>query len=439
MRYIFTFIVSVVFGFVAFFGAVMGMSYSLTTESALPETEEITFEGLEVTVNGWEWHVPLIGGKLDKQMVSPSDLTVQKLGTITTVQPVFTTPDWVNYGKITVTNGADEVVFDGTLEEYESFSYPTNGDYKVSAAFWHLPHASYPEERIVVFEESKLIGGFYINSGIETPAQPTGYYSYSFRFTLAATAILTLSDDEVSVGEAVALQISGILDGNVPTISTDLGDVTPLAYGDGYRAYIPVAYNTSSGAHIVSVTVGDEVFETTVNVSAVSHDKVYLEEEEYGGTSSEVTEFQNAIWALYSDESTEKAWINSWICPVSGYEITIDYNDSKYYEDTFVGYSNSVTFALEVGSDVVAPSAGTVVYAGYLGLTGYTIVIDHGHGVRTYLYGLETLLVSTGDVLIQNQSIATATDTVTMDIKIGNKSISPWALFKGQGGLFWQE
>ncbi len=439
MKVIFAFFASLLFGICLFFGGVMGFSYSLTTESAMPDAQEITFAETELTVNGYEWHLPLIGGKLDKQVVSASDLTVQKLGTVDTVQPQFTLPDWVNYGYITVTDESDVVVFEGNLEEYEAFSYPANGDYKVSAAFWHLPHSSYPEERIAIFEDSQLIGGFYINSGVETPAQPTGYYSYTFRFTLAATAILTLSSDSASVGSVVALQIDGMLGDNVPTVSTDLASVTALPFGSGYRVYLPVSYNTSSGAYPISVTIGDEVFETTLTVTAITHEKVVLEEAEYSGTDAENTEYRTDIWPLYEGEVTEKAWLSKWVCPLASYSITVDYGDAKYYDDALIGYSNSVIFAATEGDAVVAPAAGTVVYAGYLGLTGNTIVIDHGHGVRTYLYGLASIEASVGDVLIQNQTIATASETVTLDVKIANKSISPWALFKGQGGMFWQE
>ncbi len=439
MKVIFTFLLSLALGIILFFGVVMGMSHSLTGEGSLPDATEITFDGIELAVNGYNWHVPLIGGAIDKEMQSAASLSVQKLGTISTVQPVFNLPDWVNYGYITVTDDNDIAVFEGTLEEYAAFSYPTNGDYKVTAAFWHLPHSSYPDERIAVFEDSVIFSTFCTNSGVETPAQATGYYSYSFRFTLSATAILTLSADSATVGSVVALQIDGILEDNAPVITTDLGDVSALAFGDGYRAYIPVAYNTASGEHLVSVTIGDELFEVSINVTAVDHTKTVLTEAEYGGTDTENTEYRNIIWALYDDEATEKAWLKSWTCPVASYTVTVDYNAAKYFEEAFIGYSNCIVFAVEDASNVFAPSAGTVVYAGNLGLTGNTIVIDHGHGVRTYLYGLASIDVAEGDVLIQNQIIATSAESITVDVKIGSKSVSPWALFRGTGGMFWQE
>ncbi len=437
MKSILTFFISVILGVVLFFGAVIGMSSSLVGEGSLPDATEITFEGLELTVNGYDWHLPLIGGVVDKVMDSASDLSVQKLGTVNTVQPTFTVPDWANYGEIIVTDDSGTEYFNGSITEYESFRYPANGDYKVSATFWHLPRVSDPDEQMTDFTENTVFAGFCLNSGLETPAQSTGYYTYNFRFTLSSTAILTLSDDTATVGSVVALQIDGIFEDNVPEISTTLGDVTALPYGDGYRAYIPIAYNATAGVYAIAVTIGDETFEQTLTVTAIDHEDVVLAEEEYSGTDSEKTEYQTEIWPLYDDESTEKAWESKWLWPVSDYTITVDYSNAKYYEEAFVGYSNSVIFAVEADSAVVAPTAGTVVYAGYLGLTGYTVVLDHGHGVRSYLYGLASISVSEGDVLAQNETIGTATETITYDVKIGNKSISPWPLVTGHGGMFY--
>ncbi len=151
------------------------------------------------------------------------------------------------------------------------------------------------------------------------------------------------------------------------------------------------------------------------------------------------TEYRNIIWALYDDDATEKQWFGAWSFPVSNYSILIDYGARKWLDGAYDSQSNSVTLTTLEGDDVVAPAGGTVVYAGELLLTGNTIVIDHGFGVRSYLFGLSEIFVSEGDVVLQNQIIATASTQTVFDVKIGNKSISPWNLISGSGGLFWNE
>ena len=86
-----------------------------------------------------------------------------------------------------------------------------------------------------------------------------------------------------------------------------------------------------------------------------------------------------------------------------------------------------------------APAAGVVVLARNLALTGNTVVIDHGCGVRSYLYGLQTIAVGEGALVERGQSVGSLGEELTMDFKLGSKSVNPWLLFQSSGGLFWRE
>ena len=37
------------------------------------------------------------------------------------------------------------------------------------------------------------------------------------------------------------------------------------------------------------------------------------------------------------------------------------------------------------------------------------------------------------------QSVGVLGEDVTMDVKLGSKSVNPWLLFQTSGGLFWKE
>ena len=85
-----------------------------------------------------------------------------------------------------------------------------------------------------------------------------------------------------------------------------------------------------------------------------------------------------------------------------------------------------------------APQAGKVVYAGTLEVSGGTVVIDHGCGVKSYLYRLGSLTVETGAAVERGAAVGTAgSEALKYELKIGNKSIDPWMAIRGQGGLFY--
>ena len=60
-------------------------------------------------------------------------------------------------------------------------------------------------------------------------------------------------------------------------------------------------------------------------------------------------------------------------------------------------------------------------------------------GCAATLYGLQTLSVSAGQSVEKGQAVGVLGEELTMDFKLGSKSVNPWPLFQTSGGLFWQE
>ena len=83
MKRLLLWLIGVALGVVVLLAAVLGVSYSFTSEGAKPASE-VQFAGQELEPNGWCWQVPLLGGQVDKVFASPRTLTVQKLASSTT-------------------------------------------------------------------------------------------------------------------------------------------------------------------------------------------------------------------------------------------------------------------------------------------------------------------------------------------------------------------
>ena len=235
---------------------------------------------------------------------------------------------------------------------------------------------------------------------LEKPAKPIGWYYYSFRFTLQASAEVELSAERMEQGGTVAAAFTGMVGETAPTVETDLGNVQAVRLGSGWRAYIPAAYNAAAGAHEVTFTVGGETVVKNITVIPKDFGTVEIEAEPEASEAAN-TEFRNAVWPLYEQPAREKLWSGGFPCR--------------------------------------APANGVVVLARNLALTGNTVVIDHGCGMRSYLYGLDALSVSEGQSVERGQAVGALGEDLTMDFKLGSKSINPWLLFQTSGGLFWKE
>jgi murein DD-endopeptidase MepM/ murein hydrolase activator NlpD len=67
---------------------------------------------------------------------------------------------------------------------------------------------------------------------------------------------------------------------------------------------------------------------------------------------------------------------------------------------------NGIDLTAEIGTPIVAPASGTVVYAGWDKGFGRTLEIDHGHGIRTRFAHCATLGVRRGQRVTRGQLIA---------------------------------
>ena len=397
-------LVGVVLGVGIFLGAVMGVSYAFTTEGGCPDsTAQFDTEALEP--NGWCWQVPLIGGK----------------------------PDWASYTTLTIQNAYGSIVFVGSVSDYQSFLFPANGEYKAELSVWRVP-----EGGMATQFEGGSTGSVRKNLGLEKPAKPTGWYRYAFRFTLQASAEVELSAERVEQGGIVGLRISGMTGDAAPTVETDLGNVQCVRAADGWRAYIPAAYNASSGGHEVNITVNGEAITRSIIVLPKDFGTVDVEPEPDASDAAN-TQFRNAVWGLYEAPAREKMWQGGFVNPVESYTTLVDYGQVRVVNGRQGSRSNSTKLYTIPGEPCRAPANGVVVLAAELALTGNTVVIDHGCGMRSYLYGLQTLSVSAGQTVEKGQAVGVLGEELTMDFKLGSKSVNPWPLFQTSGGLFWKE
>ena len=292
MKRLLLWLIGVALGVVVLLAAVLGVSYSFTSEGAKPASE-VQFAGQELEPNGWCWQVPLLGGQVDKVFASPRTLAVQKLGVLYDAHPAFALPEWYSYGPLTITDSAGNVVFEGTAATYDDFLFPANGDYKAELTVWRLP-----ENMLATQFEGGSTGELRQDVRLEKPAKPIGWYYYSFRFTLQASAEVELSAERMEQGGTVAAAFTGMVGETAPTVETDLGNVQAVRLGSGWRAYIPAAYNAAAGAHEVTFTVGGETVVKNITVIPKDFGTVEIEAEPEASEAAN-TEFRNAVWPLY--------------------------------------------------------------------------------------------------------------------------------------------
>ncbi|MDB5101629.1 MAG: peptidase [Cyanobacteria bacterium RYN_339] len=100
---------------------------------------------------------------------------------------------------------------------------------------------------------------------------------------------------------------------------------------------------------------------------------------------------------------------------------------------------HGVDFSAAEGDQVLASSAGKVIYAGWYGDYGHVVILDHGHGLTTMYAHLQTALVAVGTTVEAHQAIALAGNTgmstgphLHFELRRDGKPIDPAPFFAGR-------
>lgn len=396
----------------------LGFLYWRADKSALPKAE-ITFGGQPLdTSAGYRWKLPILGGILWREHTLSPGLAYQNLATpIATTTPTLSLGDGLSAAasKLTVTSAGGTKVFEGTAAEWGSFAFAQNGEYSL------------------VLQAGQGVSN-------KKPTPPVGHYQYQYRFSVQVEPRLLVSDSSAAQGSVLALQVNGILDaGAAPKADCDLGPVWFHETELGWVGYLPITYNATGGSHDITVTVGDTTLKSSVEVYGREWPSV--QNVAVSGGSSEANEqFKNAIWGLYNRGSGDVFWTGAFLAPANNAGRLQPYGAYLYTDGgASAGRAAGITYACGNGTQIISPAGGTIVYKGALSLTGGTLVIDHGCGVKSYLFGLSELpQAPENSSIIAGEVLGTADGPLIWEVRIGNKSIDPSALLKNSGGLFYR-
>ena len=109
--------------------------------------------------------------------------------------------------------------------------------------------------------------------------------------------------------------------------------------------------------------------------------------------------------------------------PVTNYTLGRSYSDTKLvYNETLKEYTThlGIDFIVPDGSSVVASYGGTVESISYDSLTGTTIVLDHGDGLKTSYMSLSSdVAVKEGQAVKTGEVIGKASSSATGEQSLG--------------------
>ncbi|MDD4445568.1 MAG: M23 family metallopeptidase [Eubacteriales bacterium] len=362
---------------------------------------------------------PVLGGLLQKRLVEETENLQIDLGTLGTRSLPLET-DFQLLALWTLWNGEIQV-FQGTPLEYQAFSFTENGSYRATLQI-DLPESADTSE---------------------------AEFFYEFVFELDVRPKVLFSSDRALQGDLLSVYVNRGFETMPPTIETDLGTVVFLPLSpDEFIAYVPVNYARELGKWDIEVRLGEQSYIQPVIVTGRTYGKQYM-------TISQATtdatmnnpegpsNWANRIKVLWETYDVEKYWTETFLQPCEG-PISTEFGLYRYTNDNPVPARHSgIDIAVPTGTPVLASNSGRVVRAESIIYTGNTVVIEHGGGLKTYYYHMNSLDVKEGQHVERGTLIGKVGSTgystgahLHFEVKMGRSSLSPWELFDGSSEVY---
>lgn len=256
---------------------------------------------------------------------------------------------------------------------------------------------------------------------------------------------------ETELGKAVFIEDPA--GGSVPASGSDSGAGAGMGTQSViYTAYVPVWYAQNPGEYSIKVTIGELEYSGAITVKARKFGEQHMTMSSATasatiGADNANEDYNQKVTPTYSTAEPVRYWEGTFIQPVTG-RITTEFGLYRYTDYTD-GSSRRVTrhtgvdISAVTGTPVPASNAGKVVYAGDVIITGGTIVIDHGGGLKSYYFHLSSVDCAAGDIVEKGQIIGKVGSTgystgahLHVEFKIGSYSLSPWALWDGSSDIY---
>jgi murein DD-endopeptidase MepM/ murein hydrolase activator NlpD len=205
-------------------------------------------------------------------------------------------------------------------------------------------------------------------------------------------------------------------------------------------ALLPVHYSTSPGRYSVTLTLGaqTETLPLPVDPKAFETQHLTVSQSTLDSTVNSQkanAEYNQKITPLKSVSDPVLHGSGSFIMPVQG-EITTEFGLLRYTnDDPTPTRHGGIDIASDRGTPVMAAQRGRVLFSAYIDLTGNTILLEHGFGLKTWYYHMDSLAVQSGDMVEQGQCIGCVGSTgfstgphLHFAASVGAVYVNPWTL-----------
>lgn len=408
-------------------GGVVAWSYHNTDAEAFTAPTVMAGD-TALGLNGYQWSEPVMGGLLYKDAQENATLQMEDLG-IWDADSMNIQIGSGDPSHLVVKDQAGSVILDANNQREATVQFPANGQYTL-------------EVRITIPEKRA-------SDAPSDAAHGYGLFRYAARVNVDVPPEIKISETKVEQGAVITVLVKGFLDGLEPQIETGLSLAQFCDVPGGKAAFIGVHYNREPGEYPLHVSCGSAVLDETIQVVHRDFPKQYMtiSSSVANATMNSAAaneEWRNTIYPIYEAADPTIYWEGTFVRPCEATAKNSEYGLFRYTNGATTPVRHAgIDYDCDQGDEVWSPARGKVVYAGFLQMTGNTVVVEHGGGLKSYFFHMDSLACETGQMVEQGQLVGLVGSTgystgphLHYEARIGNQSVDPEQLFNGTSGLY---
>ncbi len=270
-----------------------------------------------------------------------------------------------------------------------------------------------------------------------------GELDYSFVSYVTAPAEFYLGMNSIDAGKFIAITAANITKPENIVFESTLGSTyQPTFYMEGEYAValLPIDIETPAGLYTLTFTYGGTRQDLTlsVNNNGINASYYSIPESTVAATRTTATleQFEKAVSKITANASSKRYFSGYFEEGISGsYQLMRGFGRDIYVNNsTTVTYrNNGIDYSAAANLDVIACNAGEVVYVGSLDYTGNIVVIEHGYGLKTWYYNLDSVSAAVGDIVERGTVIGKTGSTgftgitgAHIAMSVGSVFVSPY-------------
>lgn len=251
-----------------------------------------------------------------------------------------------------------------------------------------------------------------------------GEQNFSFTATIGAPAQFYAGTTDIQAGEFISVTGVGVDNKDEITFSSEPAiNYTPVFFEDGeyIRTLIPFNWDLEPGSYALNFSYGGSSQLITINVGyrdnpfgtrTVSIDDAIIASNGSEDARAKAEETFSPIAKSTEQAATRYFDDSDFLTGVGGATVVGGYGHEFTVSRTEMTFRHTgVDYALDAGADITAVQNGVVLYAGYLDYSGYTVVIEHGYGLKSWYCHMGETSVNVGDKVNKGDKVGTAGST----------------------------